>query len=60
MASNPALGKDGKQAKAKPMTQGNDHKPAKHIEATARLASSVEPNKNPERVRVAGERSGQP
>jgi hypothetical protein len=30
------------------------HKPAKHIEETARLASSVEPNKNPEKVRNAG------
>ena len=30
------------------------HKPAKHIEETARLASSVEPEKNPEMVRKAG------
>jgi hypothetical protein len=30
------------------------HKPAKHIEETARLASSVEPDKNPEKVRNAG------
>jgi hypothetical protein len=29
------------------------HKPAKHIEETARLASS-EPDKNPEKVRNAG------
>ena len=28
-------------------------KPAKHIEETARLASSVEPDKNPEKVRKA-------
>jgi hypothetical protein len=29
------------------------HEPAKHIEETARLASSVEPNKDPEKVRKA-------
>jgi hypothetical protein len=35
--------------------QANDqlHKPAKHIEETARLASSVEPNKDIEKVREA-------
>ena len=60
MVSNPALVKDDEQAKAKPVTQGNDHKPAKHIEETARLASSIEPNKDPERVRIAGERPEQP
>jgi hypothetical protein len=27
---------------------GNAHKPAKHIEETARSASSVEPNEDPE------------
>ena len=60
MASNPVF-KDGEQgSKDTPVTQGNAHKPAKHIEETARLASSVEPNKDPERVRVAGERSEQP
>ena len=61
MATNPVLVKDGEQgSKDKPVTQGNAHKPAKHIEETARLASSVEPNKDPERVRIAGERSEQP
>ena len=30
---------------------GKSSKPAKHIEETARLASSVEPNKDPEKVR---------
>jgi hypothetical protein len=61
MASNPVLVNDGEQrSKDKPVTQGNAHKPAKHIEETARLASSVEPNKDPERVRIAGERSEQP
>lgn len=41
--------------KAKTPAQANDksHKPAKHIEETARLASSDEPNKNPETVRKA-------
>jgi hypothetical protein len=36
-------------------TQANDqlHKPAKHIEEIARLASSVEPNKEIEKVRKA-------
>jgi hypothetical protein len=34
---------------------GQAHKPAKHIEETARLASSVEPNKDPENVREAKE-----
>jgi hypothetical protein len=29
------------------------HKPAEHIEEVARLASSVEPDKNPENVRKA-------
>jgi hypothetical protein len=34
------------------LTQANDqsHKPAKHIEETARLASSVETAKNPAKV----------
>jgi hypothetical protein len=60
MASNPVLVRDGEQgAKDKPV-QGNAHQPAKHVEETARLASSVEPNKDPERVRVAGERSEHP
>jgi hypothetical protein len=60
MASNRVLVKEGERAKAKPATQGNAHKPAKHIEETARLASSVEPNKDPERVRIADDRSEQP
>jgi hypothetical protein len=61
MASNPVSMKDGEQGpEDKPATQGNAHKPAKHIEETARLASSVEPNKDPEKVRIAGDRSEQP
>jgi hypothetical protein len=61
MASNPVSMKDGEQGtEGKQATQADAHKPAKHIEETARLASSVEPNKDPERVRIAGERSEQP
>jgi hypothetical protein len=43
---------DGK----KPLEQkaeGDAHKPAKHIEETARLASSVETKKDPAKVRRA-------
>jgi hypothetical protein len=61
MTGNPVSIKHGAQGpEDKPATEGNAHKPAKHIEETARLASSVEPNKDPEKVRIAGERSGQP
>ena len=35
--------------------KGHSHQPAKHIEETARLASSVEPNKDPEKVRKAND-----
>jgi hypothetical protein len=40
-------------AKGSKPTEAKDqsHQPAKHIEETARLASSVETNKNPEKVR---------
>jgi hypothetical protein len=58
MASTPVSTKDGEQGTED--KQANAHKPAKHIEETARLASSVEPNKDPEKVRIAGERSEQP
>lgn len=37
----------GSKAKEQP------HKPAKHIEETARLASSVKSDKNPEKIRSA-------
>ena len=61
MASNPVLVENGEQgSKKEPVVQGNTHKPAKHIEETARLASSVEPNKDPEKVRLASARSEQP
>ena len=36
------------------------HKPAKHIEETARLASSVEIDKNPEKVSKAGTSAKKP
>jgi hypothetical protein len=35
----------------KPKTDDGTHKPAKHIEETARLASSVENSKDPGKVR---------
>jgi hypothetical protein len=35
----------------KPKADGQSHKPAKHIEETARLASSVETAKDPGKVR---------
>jgi hypothetical protein len=50
MASNkPVERKGAEPAQPKDKT----HKPARHIEETARLASSVEPDKNPEKVRKA-------
>ena len=50
MASNkPVEHKSSEPAQSKDQT----HKPARHIEETARLASSVEPDKDPEKVRRA-------
>jgi hypothetical protein len=50
MSRKPEQGNKGKTpAKA----TDKAHKPAKHIEEIARLASSDEPNKNPETVRKA-------
>ena len=37
----------------KAQAEANSHKPAKHIEETARLASSVERKKDPQKVRKA-------
>jgi hypothetical protein len=37
----------------KTQAENKSYQPAKHIEETARLASSVEPNKDPEKVRKA-------
>jgi hypothetical protein len=39
----------------KAQTEDKSHRPAKHIEETAKLASSEEPGKNPEKVRRAKE-----
>ena len=39
--------KEGSPKGSKPTkAKGQSHKPAKHIEETARLASSIEPNKD--------------
>jgi hypothetical protein len=43
--------KSGKEDEFLKPAQAGDHRPAKHIEETARLASSIDPNKNPEKVR---------
>jgi hypothetical protein len=46
---------------SKAMEDNNQsHKPAKHIEETAKLASSVEIDKNPEKVREAGPSAKKP
>jgi hypothetical protein len=47
--------KQVKEHKGPKSTQANDqlHKPAKHIEETARLASSVETDKDLEKIRKA-------
>jgi hypothetical protein len=52
MPRKPTVEEGLKGAKPK-LAQANDrsHQPAKHIEETARLASSVETAKNPARVR---------
>ena len=48
----------GKSKPADEADSGKSSKPAKHIEETARLAGSVEPNKDPEKVRKAQEQIG--
>jgi hypothetical protein len=52
MSRKPTVEEGLKESKPK-LTQTTDrsHKPAKHIEETARLASSVETAKNPAKVR---------
>jgi hypothetical protein len=48
--------KEGSPKGLKPTkAKGLSHKPAKHIEETARLASSIEPNKDLGKVRKATE-----
>jgi hypothetical protein len=52
MSRKSTVGKELRESKLK-LTQANyqSHKPAKHIEETARLASSVETAKNPAKIR---------
>ena len=52
MPRKPTVEEELKGSKPK-LTEANDpsHKPAKHIEETARLASSVETAKDPGKVR---------
>jgi hypothetical protein len=47
--------KEGSPKGSKPTKKGQPHKPAKHIEETARLASSIEPNKDLGKVRKTTE-----
>jgi hypothetical protein len=50
MTRQPVFIKDNKKPLA-PKAENQTHKPAKHIEETARLASSVEKAKDPGKVR---------
>jgi hypothetical protein len=54
MSRKPTVEEGLKESKLM-LTPANDqsHKPAKHIEETARLASSIETAKNPAKVRRA-------
>ena len=54
MSRKPTVEEGPKESKPK-LTQAKDqsHKPAKHIEEKARLASSVERAKDPDKVRRA-------
>jgi hypothetical protein len=49
--ANPPKSVDRNYKAAKTKGLGKANKPARHIEETARLASSVEINKNPAKVR---------
>ena len=51
MTRQPVSIKDDKKPLA-PKAEDQSHKPAKHIEETARLASSVEKDKDPGKVRA--------
>ena len=46
----------GKKSLRSTGAETKEHKPAKHIEETARLASSVETDKNPKKVQKAKNR----
>jgi hypothetical protein len=50
MARRPIFVEENKKP-LKPEADDQSHLPAKHIEETARLASSVETAKNPDKVR---------
>ena len=50
MAQRPIFLEENKKP-LEPEADDQSHKPAKHIEETARLASSVETAKNPDKVR---------
>jgi hypothetical protein len=52
MTRQPAYVEDDKKP-LKPKADDQSHEPAKHIEETARLASSVETAKDPDKVRRA-------
>jgi hypothetical protein len=41
----------GTRTSTEPQASDQSHKPAKHIEETARLANSVEKDKNPAKVK---------
>jgi hypothetical protein len=49
--ANPPKPVDRNNKTKEPKALGKSHKPARLIEETARLASSVETNKNPVKVR---------
>jgi hypothetical protein len=51
MSQKPEESRQTKKVRA----EDKSHRPAKHIEETAKLASSEEPGKNPEKVRRAKE-----
>ena len=52
MSRKPTVEEGPKESKPKPtLAKDQSHKPAKHIEETARLASSVETAKDPGKVR---------
>lgn len=51
MPQKPPVEDELERSKAQPTPAGDSHKPAKHIEETARLASSVETVKNPDKIR---------
>jgi hypothetical protein len=51
---------EGHKGSKPTQVKDRSHKPAKHIEDIARMASSVEPEKNPEKVRKPGKGRTQP